>query len=194
VYGYFSGLDLEGYEWSYAPGAAAGAIPTNDGQSCVFVGGSEQMFRKNVFPNLEDGFRKVLRLASPTVADRVENATRVARFRGFAGVKGYTRQSQGPGWALVGDAGYFRDPITAHGISDAFRDAELLARAITGESSLAAYQQSRDEVTSELFEVTDRIAGYDWTMDEIRVHLKNLSRSMKPETKLIAELDAARAA
>ena len=33
----------------------------------------------------------------------------------------------GPGWALVGDAGYHLDPITAQGMLDAFRDAELLA-------------------------------------------------------------------
>ena len=37
--------------------------------------------------------------------------------------------ARGPGWALVGDAGSFKDPLTAHGITDALRDAELLARA-----------------------------------------------------------------
>ena len=52
------------------------------------------------------------------------------RFRGYPGQPGVMRQSHGPGWALVGDAGYFKDPITAHGISDALRDAELLARAV----------------------------------------------------------------
>src|SRR5712691_5091956 len=40
-----------------------------------------------------------------------------------------------PGWALVGDAGHAEDPFLAHGISDAFHDAELLADAI--ESGLA---------------------------------------------------------
>jgi flavin-dependent dehydrogenase len=39
------------------------------------------------------------------------------------------RQAAGPGWALVGDAGYHRDPISGHGLTDAFRDAELLAEA-----------------------------------------------------------------
>jgi flavin-dependent dehydrogenase len=54
---------------------------------------------------------------------------------------------------LVGDAGYHRDPITGHGITDAFRDAELLARAAhdwlsrdpvsaAERSAMAAYRSS----------------------------------------------------
>ena len=50
--------------------------------------------------------------------------------RGFGGHPGFLKRSTGDGWALVGDAGYFKDPLTAHGITDALRDAELLARAI----------------------------------------------------------------
>jgi flavin-dependent dehydrogenase len=109
-------------------------------------------------------------------------------------VHGYVRESIGRGWALVGDAGYFRDPITTHGISDAFRDAELLAREIAGELPAGASQRMRDSVIEPLFEVTDLIAGYDWTMDELRVHLRELSRSVKPELKLIEGLDEAAAA
>ena len=48
----------------------------------------------------------------------------------FAGRPGYLRRAWGPGWALVGDAGSWKDPISAHGLTDALRDAELLARAI----------------------------------------------------------------
>ena len=49
---------------------------------------------------------------------------------GTAGVPNYFRVPSGPGWALVGDAGYCKDPITAQGISDAFIDAENVADAI----------------------------------------------------------------
>lgn len=194
VYGYFDGVEADGYEWAYATGAAAGVIPTNDGRVCVFVGGAEPRFRRDVFPDLEAGFRSVLRHVSPEIADRVESGSRVDRYRGFAGVKGYIRQSAGNGWALVGDAGYFRDPITTHGISDAFRDAELLARAIAGPSTMTEYQTLRDEMTAELFDVTDRIAAYDWSIDEIKSLLRDVSRAMRPELKLIAELDRAKAA
>ncbi|MDX1584319.1 MAG: FAD-dependent monooxygenase [Thermoanaerobaculia bacterium] len=189
VYGYYEGVEASGYEWAYAPGLSAGFIPTNDGLVCAFVGGSEADFRRRVFPNLKDGFDDVLREVSSELHERIGAGSEASRHRGFAGVRGYARQSWGAGWALVGDAGYFRDPITTHGISDAFRDAELLARAVSGISSLEAYQELRNGVTGELFDVTDRIAGYDWSMEEIRQHLLDVSRAMKPELKLIAELD-----
>lgn len=194
VYGYYSGVDAVGYEWAYAPGVSAGMIPTNDGQVCVFIGGSEADFRQRVFPNLERSFSTLLREVSPDIAERVSRGTAVSRLRGFAGVRGYVRAAHGDGWALVGDAGYFRDPITTHGISDAFRDAELLTRAATGESTMSAWQSTRDSVIGGLFEVTDRIAGYDWTMDELRGYLRDVSRAMKPELELIDELDREEAA
>jgi len=78
------------------------------------------------------------------------------------------RQAFGPGWALVGDAGYHRDAVTAHGISDAFRDAELLAVAVdralgagTEETAaLALYQRQRDQALREIFEITRRLGAY----------------------------------
>jgi flavin-dependent dehydrogenase len=79
------------------------------------------------------------------------------------------RQPYGPGWALVGDAGYHRDAVTAYGISDAFRDAELLAVALDralGASAeeeaaaLAGYQQQRNQALREIFELTCRLSAY----------------------------------
>ena len=61
------------------------------------------------------------------------------------------RKPWGDGWALVGDAGYFKDPLSTHGMTDALRDAELLARALaavldgaTESDALAEYQATRD--------------------------------------------------
>ena len=65
----------------------------------------------------------------PQFAERVRGATREERFSGGS-VPNFFRKPYGPGWALVGDAGYTKDPITAQGISDAFRDAELCAAAL----------------------------------------------------------------
>lgn len=188
VYAYFRGVDAAGYEWAYAPGLAAGFIPTNDDLTCVFVAGPETRFRRDVFPDLSFGFHSMLRQVSPALADRVANGTRAERFRGFAGVTGYIRGCLGRGWALVGDAGYFRDPITTHGISDAFRDAELVARAIAAQAGMASYQELRDGVIGGFFEATDRIAGFDWTMTEIRAHLRDVSRAMRGELRLLEEL------
>ena len=101
----------------------------------------------------------------------------------FPGLTGYLRDAAGPGWALVGDAGYFKDPITAHGITDALRDAQLLARAITtgGPDATGRYQAERDELSLRLFRVTGRIASFDWTADDIGDHLQELSDAMAEE-------------
>ena len=78
------------------------------------------------------------------------HARRTSPVEGMLRQPNQLRQAFGPGWALVGDAGYYRDAVTAYGISDAFRDAELLAvafdRALAGDAdeeaaALAAYQQ-----------------------------------------------------
>ena len=89
----------------------------------------------------------------------------------------------GPGWALVGDAGYFKDPITAHGITDALRDAEILARAVAsgGPDAVHRYQAERDELSLRLFRVTGRIASYTWTDGQIGDHLLELGEAMAEE-------------
>ena len=75
----------------------------------------------------------------------MRRATRVERFAGSA-VPNFLRKPYGPGWALVGDAGYTKDPITAQGISDAFHDAELcvtaLDEAISGRASFEIVQKA----------------------------------------------------
>src|ERR1700693_3069958 len=130
VYGYYEDLERHGYHWHFGENVAAGVIPTNHGQHCVFVGVPGTAFPATVRGKVERAFLPVLAATSPHLSDDVSRARLVGRLRGFAGVPGHLRQSHGPGWALVGDAGYFKDPITAHGITDALRDAELLARAI----------------------------------------------------------------
>src|SRR5262249_53102471 len=126
-------------------------------------------------------------------AGELADKTPSERLRGFPGQPGLMRQSYGPGWALVGDAGYFKDPITAHGISDALRDADLLARAVTRGSDLALveYQATRDELSRELFEITDEIAGFEWDFDRLKVLHHDLSKTMNREVEALLGLDAA---
>ena len=122
----------------------------------------------------------------------IDAARRTGRLRGFAGGVGYLRQSHGPGWALVGDAGYFKDPLTAHGITDALRDAEILADAAVGGTDwdLAAYAEVRDHLSQPLFSVTDEIASFDWDVDRVRAHHAILNQAMKREVAYLATLDA----
>ena len=98
-------------------------MSTNDGLTMLVVGWpyAESMAYK---ADIEANYLKTLELA-PEFAERVRAATRVERFYGGS-VPNFFRKPFGPGWALVGDAGYNKDPITAQGISDAFRDAGAL--------------------------------------------------------------------
>ena len=97
----------------------------------------------------------------------------------------------GPGWALVGDAGYFKDPITAHGITDALRDAELLADAVVAaaagdQGAFAEYHRTRDALSAELRDVTERIAGYRWDRTELHGLLRDLSAAQRAENRWLA--------
>jgi flavin-dependent dehydrogenase len=124
--------------------------------------------------------------------------------RCFAGRPGHLRRAAGPGWALVGDAGYFKDPITPHGITDALRDAEFLARAIIGTLSgdvdetaaLTGYQAIRDRLSLPLFTATNAIAGYAWNRTQVTALLKQASAAMAAEVAAIlaGQADAGRAA
>ena len=113
---------------------------------------------------------------------------------GFPGHPGYLRRPWGHGWALVGDAAYFKDPITAHGISDALRDAELLARAVArgGDgAALAEYEATRDDLSVRLFELTDRIASVEWDNAELKALHQSLSDEMKREVSALVGLHGA---
>jgi 2-polyprenyl-6-methoxyphenol hydroxylase-like FAD-dependent oxidoreductase len=190
VYGYFEGLEARGFLWHYVPGASVGVIPTNDGLTCVFAALPAGRFRERLRGGLEALHAQVLAEVSPALARAVGASRRVGDLRPFGGSRGFLRRSWGPGWALVGDAGFFRDPITAHGITDALRDAELLARAVGGgsELGLARYQAARDEIARGMLELSDRVASFDWDLEEVKaVHLE-LSKTMNAEVEVLRGL------
>jgi flavin-dependent dehydrogenase len=193
VYGYWTGLGLEHTHWYYREGVGVGAIPTNDGAACIFAGTSSARFRDEIRPDLAAGHRRLVEECAPGLAAALTDERRLGQLFAFAGHPGFLRRSWGPGWALVGDAGYFKDPITAHGMTDALRDAELLANAATSSSerALADYQERRDGLARELHDISDRVASFDWTLDELReLHLA-LSREMNREVEAILALDLA---
>ncbi len=194
VYGYWEDLDVEPnqYHWHFGPGVAAGVIPTNDGAWCVFASMPAERFEMETRRDIASGYLQVIRENSVQLASALDKARPVSVLRGFKGEVGRYRQSWGPGWALVGDAGYFKDPITAHGITDALRDAELLSAAVTNGSddALSDYQVTRDALSRQVFEVSDEIAGYRWTLDTIRELHNNLNRGMKAEVEHLLGLDS----
>jgi 2-polyprenyl-6-methoxyphenol hydroxylase-like FAD-dependent oxidoreductase len=162
-YTYFRDLPVNGMETYIRPDRGFAALPTNDGLTLVVAGRpyAESVAYKS---DVEQNFMDILALV-PEFAARVAKATRVERFAGTA-VPNYFRKPFGNGWALIGDAGYSKDPITAQGISDAFRDAEQCSAALhdvfTGARSFAEamgeFQRQRDELAMPIYEFTTQMA------------------------------------
>jgi flavin-dependent dehydrogenase len=155
-----------------------------DTLACVFAATSAERLRREPDRGADAAWRRILGRAAPGLAERLDHCGAAGPPRVFPGLTGYLREAAGPGWALVGDAGYFKDPITAHGITDALRDAEILARVIAsgGSDAVRRYQAERDELSLRLFRVTGRIASFDWTGEEVGGHLLELGEAMAEET------------
>jgi flavin-dependent dehydrogenase len=195
LYRYVEDGPADAYEWAYGAGAGAGVIPTNDGASCLFVSTTPDRMRGLRRAGTEEAVATLLATAGPALVERVREARPVSPVRGWSGVAGFARQSWGPGWALVGDAGFFKDPITSHGITDALRDADLLAEQVIAarrgdvpeEGALARYQTTRERLSRRLFDVTEGVAAYDWDADRIRTLLHGFSDAMRDE---VAHLEA----
>jgi flavin-dependent dehydrogenase len=191
LYSYWTDLDVEGYEWHFEAEASVGAIPTNDGLACVFVSVPHDALRDIARPTPAAGYEQFLQRRFRRFARRIAGARRVEPVRGFGGHAGFMKRGAGDGWALVGDAGYFKDPLTAHGITDALRDAELLARAVLGGTAeaFANYDRMRHDLSRRLFEVTDQIASFTWTDEELQALHREFSREMSREQRVLATLE-----
>ena len=163
-YSYFSGFDATDLEEYVRDFQAVGCFPTHGGLTLIAVLWPSRRFQE-VRRDIDGHVRQVLE-STPTVADRLQRARREEKWVGTAGIPNYFRQPFGPGWALVGDAAYNKDPITAQGISDAFLDAEALASALDDGWSgrrplveaLTASQASRDLRAKPMYEFTCQLA------------------------------------
>ena len=119
----------------------------------------------------------------PHLAERVHAGRRAERIVGSGEMVNYYRKPYGPGWALVGDAGYIKDPITGLGISDAFRDAELLADALDSgfsgrapmDTALADYERKRNDASKPFYDLTLDTAR----MEPLRVEQVELLRALQ---------------
>jgi flavin-dependent dehydrogenase len=127
-FSYWSGVPCDALEVYVQNHRVIFAIPTHDGLTAIFVGWPIEEFHR-VRSDIESNFIQALDLV-PTLAERVRAGRREEPFYGSADLPNFFRKPFGPGWALVGDAGHHKDPYMALGISDALRDAELLANAV----------------------------------------------------------------
>jgi 2-polyprenyl-6-methoxyphenol hydroxylase-like FAD-dependent oxidoreductase len=194
-YAYYAGLQRRGIELIAADRALAGVFPTHDGEACIWIGtpSSDARAARRRAGSRTDGFIAQLQHAAPELAARLEDCKRVSTVSGMLGSPNFVRQAHGAGWALVGDAGYHRDPVTGHGLSDAYRDAELLAaalhQALCGEadevSALAAYEDARNQALREVFELTSALAAYPPVPEFVELQ-KQLSRAIDTEATELA--------
>jgi flavin-dependent dehydrogenase len=166
-YSYWSGMHRNDWQGYGMVDTATAAWPTNDGLMLVLAAWKHEEFPR-IRADIEGNFMAVVD-QYPEFAEDVRGGKREERFVGIADLPAFFRKPYGPGWALVGDAGYHKDPVTAQGISDAFRDAERLADAIDDgfagrrplEEALAGYQRLRDEEVGGLYEFTYELARMD---------------------------------
>jgi flavin-dependent dehydrogenase len=187
---YYRDLDMapDAYTWLYGPDIGGGVIPTNDGVFCTFASMRPSEFREVGRRDINAAMDDVFRRLDPELHAASRAATPVGPARSWPGVRGQFRKAVGPGWALVGDAGYFKDPFAAHGISDAFRDAELLADSVLS-GDFDRYESLRDELSTPLFNVLDKIAGYQWDLDTLPGLHMELSMAMRDEGKALRSLE-----
>jgi 2-polyprenyl-6-methoxyphenol hydroxylase-like FAD-dependent oxidoreductase len=159
-YSYWSDLPLERTELWIRPGFTLIAFPTH-GQLTVLVMSSAIAEYPRVRLDVERAF---LEMAStiPELRERLAGARCQERWKGTADLPNFFRVPYGNGWALVGDAGYHKDPLTAQGITDAFRDAGLLADALhVGfdrperlTEALRCYEVTRNQAVLALYKFT----------------------------------------
>jgi flavin-dependent dehydrogenase len=193
-YSYWSGVELSGVEFYPREHRGFGVLPTHDGLTCIIVGWPHDEFHA-YRADIEGNYFKTLELA-PTFAERVRQGRREERFSGTAELYNFFRKPYGPGWVLVGDAGYHKDPITAQGISDAFRDAELVAEAVDAglsgkrsiEAAMAEYEQRRNEAALPIYEFTCQLAALEPPPPEMQQLFAALSHNQEQTNRFMGAL------
>ncbi len=176
---YWTGTGITEPMVYFRDGNCIGIIPTNQGQVVIWVQFPRE--RMDTFKkDIEGNYHRALDLV-PGLGEQVRSGTRVERFVGTGDVRGFFRQPYGPGWALVGDAGYHKDPTLGHGIMDAFFQAEILVEALSDvfsgrqdfETAMAVFQQQRDFHHSDDYDFVTSLSYLDkeHSADEIALLL-----------------------
>ena len=194
-YAYYDRVPWHGIELYVDERALVGVFPTHDHAACVWVTSPSVDARaaRRTSGSRATAFTTRLERHAPALASRLRTGRRVSPVTGMLRMPNHLRQAHGPGWALVGDAGYHRDAVTGHGLSDAYRDAELLAvaldQALTGESdehtALSGYGRRRDHALREVFELTCAMAAYPPVPRFVELQ-KQLSRALDTEAAELA--------
>lgn len=164
-YTYWSGTGVDGVHVWMEQGFLLGLFATNDGQALLFYQCPAAGF-DTVRRDARAHYHRVLR-ERPAVGRLLGDGVITDRLRGTGDLPSFVRRSAGPGWVLAGDAGHHKDPLIARGITDAFRDADLIAELVTAhwdddlDTGLAEYPRLRDRAALPLAEANHTIAELD---------------------------------
>ena len=196
-YSYFSGFDADDVEQYSRDYQGAACFPTHDGLTLIIAVWPSARFHE-IRSDIEGHVRQV-HASMPSVADRLSRARREERWVGTAGVANYFRMPYGPGWALVGDAAYAKDPLTAQGISDAFIDAEGLAEAIDAGLSgrraltdtLGDHHAARDRRVKPMYDFTCELARLEPPPPQMQQLFAALSTNREATGQFYAALTGA---
>lgn len=184
-YAYWSGIGLARTEIQVRPKQTTLAFPTNDSLTVGVVSSAI-----SEFPRIRLDHESAYVAALP---ENIRRGRMESRVLGTADLSNFYRRPYGAGWALVGDAGYHKDPLTAQGITDAFRDAELLSHALTSngarDAALAEYEERRNKETRALYDFTCLRASYEPPPASMLQLLEAISRSPEDAAQFVG-LDA----
>jgi len=188
-YSYWSGVKMKGWHLWIRPQRVIFAYNTNDNLALIGVAFAAKDLPR-VRTNVEHHHQQVIDEIAPDLAADMKKGRRESKFVGGA-IPGYVRKPYGPGWALVGDAGYQKDPCTASGITDAFTSAELLAEAIDAgfsgrqplEQALAAYEHRRNQSELPYYEMTSQLATLEPPPPETKQLLAALAENPEQRSR-----------
>jgi flavin-dependent dehydrogenase len=187
AYAYLPGLPDDTYRNYFVQGLAVGIIPTNEGLANVWAGVPMDRFATIARRDVTGFYLDALESVDPRLAAHARRTADLS-IRRFAGLRGFTRRAWGPGWALVGDAVYFKDPLSAHGMTDALIGAELVSRAVidafigTDESvAMANYAATRARLARPMMPAIERLAAFRWQPWEVTTDHLELNQAMRDE-------------
>ena len=196
-YAYVDGLDAGGFEFHLAPQALIGVFPTHDDQACVWLSAPDAALRPLLGAGRDKAavLQQLITTSAPALDGRLRRARISSPVRGALNLPNQVLQPAGAGWALVGDAGYHRDPITGHGISDAFRDAELLACALDDEltgraperGGLDGYDRARTAALRDILAITRELTTFP-PLERFIALQRQLSAAIEREASWLAGL------
>ncbi len=193
VYSYWEGLPDDEIVTYYDPASVVGIIPTNGG-AVVWAGTRPERFEELGRGN-PAALHDTLVAGRPELAEMLQGARRVGRHTSFAGMRGWLREAWGAGWLLVGDSGYFKDPVSAHGITDAFIGAELVADAVADvvagraaeHEAFGRYQRLRDGLACRMLPAASKAAALPDDTSEVMAAFMEMNGALGAEWALIDE-------